>query len=812
MTKLAMRVLAGTLLVFAFASASQAAWDDIVKDDPIWSYGHGGAFDSTGDLISFDETSIEAAQDYYWAAVDAELQESGPADYESIRVQLESLLVGDGLDDAAVRSWVLAWMITVAYPNDSTAAAFLHLRNEALRKASADLTGGGGVPGTNTAAFLTGQGVETERGTNNGGAAYITECSEADVPIPPDWGTASWTNQGVLTPNFLGGTATVYTYESVTPRGGCIALPRQYGVPGVIGLLGIICLGQDSSKACFWDNKDVPVGVVVPITDFVGGADLNPPNWSGGICSDCHAGENPWNVHPGSSLASWGHKMPVDWHEPLVHPSWPQNPGPTLLLDSISGDPDGRACLTCHSSGFAGRFPRVSTEIRGYCVSVLSVAARTTMPNAGNPALDIPLPSVGDPGSGYMAHAQALEAACAASPTDGVVVPGGGLDEDASIVSRPIVVGPLYACAELIKVRGTIRHGEIRVYIDDLLVANQTSLDPDEEIIAVPTLVAGQVVEASQVVDGVESARSEKVVVRDHQLDYPSGLPAPRIDPTLIHECGRTIAVRHITGARVTVLTNAADPVSYNTGGDWTNLPPAIRPFILGDKYTAYQNLCDDTSPDSTSETAVVEPSPMPTPVVSSPIYAGQELVDVSNLAHGGLTKVEVVGAGVVKEFTTAVSWQPNVDVETGLGSPLMAGDAVRVQQELCTTGPYSVVTNETVDCDTLLPPEIRNPFAGQEQIEVLAAVPGARIRVYDSTGAEIADGSGDIITTTRPLVEGELIRATQQIGQCTSSSAYQVEVYASLAALPEPGGLVPLAAAIGLLSRMAARRRRRRA
>ena len=46
----------------------------------------------------------------------------------------------------------------------------------------------------------------------------------------------------------------------------------------------------------------------------------------------------------------------------------------------------------------------------------------------------------------------------------------------------------------------------------------------------------------------------------------------------MIYECGQTIAVRHVRGAKVTVFTNSADDVTYSSGGDWTNLPPKIRP------------------------------------------------------------------------------------------------------------------------------------------------------------------------------------------------------------------------------------------
>ena len=62
--------------------------------------------------------------------------------------------------------------------------------------------------------------------------------------------------------------------------------------------------------------------------------------------------------------------------------------------------------------------------------------------------------------------------------------------------------------------------------------------------------------------------------------------------------------MRHVRGARITVFTNGADDVTYVSGGDWTNLPPKIRPFVLNHAYTAQQSLCTDKSQISAAETA----------------------------------------------------------------------------------------------------------------------------------------------------------------------------------------------------------------
>jgi uncharacterized repeat protein (TIGR01451 family) len=258
-----------------------------------------------------------------------------------------------------------------------------------------------------------------------GGAAYINQCSAAGVPIPPDWGTNQWVSRGTLTDaqEFISTSleAEVFTYKSEAPEGACIALPRAAG--NSIRLLGIICLGKTSSNACFWDNQQdangdgifesqffPQKGEVVPLSRFAGGADLATAN-AGGVCTDCHAGENPFVRHPGTALGPPALNdltlFADNWYKPLVASSWPQNPGPTTILDSIASE--GK-CTSCHTLGTGsgttrgGRFPEVSTALPSYCSTILANAIQRTMPpgSPNNPS--------------YKPHADALLAACGQPP------------------------------------------------------------------------------------------------------------------------------------------------------------------------------------------------------------------------------------------------------------------------------------------------------------------------------------------------------------------------------------------------------------
>lgn len=602
--------------------------------------------------------------------------------------------------------------------------------------------------------------------TTASGAQYRAECREAGVPIPPDWGSSGWNYEGDLANNFLGSgnPAEVWSAKSSSPKGICVALPRING--STIGALGIICLGTESNNACFYDASNVPVGASKPIEEFLAGDDL----WNG-VCTDCHAGENPYVVHPSGPLNLAPDNMGTAWYKPLIKPAWPQNPGPFALIGQVPINKlppvNDASCLDCHNQGFAGRFPdilalnAIAGGESGYCRAVLKNAIGNTMPGAGG---------------SYDKHVQAMFAFCDQQPPPSGEVPPPDAGDNEEIVSPPIVLGPLYACATAVEVSGAAYGAKLVVSINGVEDASTLVTQPSQTIISVTPLVAGDVVTAIQEVDGVVSAQSLPVTVIDHTVAYPSGLPRPEIDPTTIYECGRTIAVRHVRGATVTVFTNGGDPATYTTGGDWTNLPPAIRPFNLGDSYTAEQSICIDTSALSQAETSQVPPSPMPVPAFDpAPPISGQPLVHVENLAEGALTEVGEGSAGVLNTFSTAVTWMPEVDVATGLGRNIQAGDSFFVTSSLCEDVKVEIPTARP--CERLDAPRIATPLVGQSFVTVTDAVPGARILVYDASLNEIGDGSGTIVGLTRQIVFGDILTVMQRLGQCTSSSAYQTGV-----------------------------------
>lgn len=106
--------------------------------------------------------------------------------------------------------------------------------------------------------------------TTSSGVAYIGECQANGVPIPPDWGSASWVSQGPLSVDFLQSTPSVevFSFTSNSPAGVCLALPRSSG--STVKLLGIICmskresvlLGQSEQRFAVSDTEGCPDSLV----------------------------------------------------------------------------------------------------------------------------------------------------------------------------------------------------------------------------------------------------------------------------------------------------------------------------------------------------------------------------------------------------------------------------------------------------------------------------------------------------------------------------------------------------------------------
>jgi hypothetical protein len=750
------------------------------NNDPIVGVGHGALFGPDGKELNVTEDMILSSQQYF---ID-KLLSTESANKSLLKEALDKIKssIYELVDDKIVANTLfLNELINKVNPQNK--ALLISINNglsskyefelnkqkkkspfELLRKADSKLV-----------RDLKGRGLNVFMVTTNSGEAYCEECKNQGVPIPKNMFGPEWKNLGEFDKEFISTElrAELMIYESDNPKGVCLALPRYFDGTDNSNLFGVICLGTETGKVCFFDNprgKSFKKNEVVSFKNWLGGIDLIKN--SQGVCTDCHAGENPYVVHPEKApFAGIINKLksPI-WYDPLVDSSWPQNLGPNNIL---AGIPSEGKCSSCHTQGNAGRFPIM---LSGYCSEVFKNAigeldiSKKTMPPYGD---DINL---------YLAHINALKSQCGTDTPGGKIVDNKNTP-DPTFLSPPMVIDPLYQCATAVAVRGVAVGSKVKLFVNGMGVGTVTNArDPDKtEFFGIPALNVGDKVTATQEIGGAVSNPSAIVTVRDYKIDYPSGVPTPKIDPTLIYECAEVISVRHLPGATVTVFVNGSNPVSFIGSTDWTLIKPGKAPFAIGDKFTAQAALCTDKSGISTPAIASVKaPTFLPTPIFDpSTIFNGQELISLSSLTNGAFTEIDVSGGGVAK-FTTSISWKPNFDIASQIGRKLNSGDILTTTQLLCNTKSRPGRTTPAANCASLTPPAIQHPVVGSNFVVVSNAVPGARILVYDSSGKEIGDGSGSIIILSRAITANDTLFIVQQVGECISSKAYQVSVRSS--------------------------------
>lgn len=386
--------------------------------EPIAFIGHGAFFDAKGQRILPTAAFVRQAQAWYSAHLATRLGDAGKQRVRKLEQALGDVLQQDGQTALVARQRVLEQQLVMVPKGrlDPQMAGKIRLLGERLRTDLADanlMQWQGAKPFVlpidvqRRLDRLPAGGISVFSATINTGQAYINECAAAGVPIPPpinDNAPGKWVAEGAIpiADQFITGTvAEIKSYSTAT--GVCIALPRQNGAGTNIMLDGVICMSRTTSKVCYWDNQQsdarfdigfserVPIGVADLAINaagkfMAGGFELE--GGSGGVCTDCHAGENTYIVHPKAVLrpgpytfeqlvADRGMFTPQRY-DPLVAASWPQN----NLSHSPALTPG--ACSGCHVQGAAGRLPHLSSALPAYCTFVLQQAiARTMPPGAG---------------------------------------------------------------------------------------------------------------------------------------------------------------------------------------------------------------------------------------------------------------------------------------------------------------------------------------------------------------------------------------------------------------------------------------------
>ncbi len=364
------------------------------------------------------------------------------------------------------------------------------------------------------------------------------------------------------------------------------------------------------------------------------------------------------------------------------------------------------------------------------------------------------------------------------------------LKEDRGFVSPLTLQAPIYACAQSVVVKGFIPGAKLEVLINGTPppVGSTVSWLPDgQNILVSAPFVAGQQITATQTFDGATSTPSNTVTVRDHTLDYPAGLPAPRLDGVPCYACGKAVGLAdYVPGALVRVFAENPAPgggllppaqIAQERDAGYAITPPFQETAVLW----ATQELCTDVSGRSATETVQAAPATIPVPFLD-PVHEQVQIVAAWNPGRTAL-----VHGAQIDVFTDN---QPAPGRVGGQPTPGTSGQAIWIAppaaagnywptQGLCA----NVVTGTptaTIPCANQPPATIRPPLPGDTQVELLSYIPGARILVF-ADGVEVGDGGGPVVNLSRPLKQGETVVVLQRIGTCDSKQVYQIPVDCSL-------------------------------
>jgi len=414
-------VVSGFIAVCASLWSVQAS---AAPEQPIAYIGHGEFFEASGKQIPLSLEFVAQAQSWYREELSAGLDERKAFEFAQFERELFDGVPKSGQARLVFEQRAIEWLFaqSPAHENDDRMLGKLRALDFALTFTLPDRSygahrerGDAFDPGPALTKKL--QAIRLKQpepalktATVNSGSAYINECIANSVPIPPSIGVmdpaglTGWKVQGFISQalQFIVGTpAELRTYQSTSPAGMCYALPRySNNAMTTVALDGVICLSQVTSKVCIWDNQmsgvgfsfpagaTIPIGVpnlmVDPLGRYQGGGNELLAG-TGGVCTDCHAGENPYITHPNANLgpAIWStlpqppQNLPTfspNRYDPLVPAAWPQNQlsqaGPTVPA----------VCSGCHVKFSAGRFPHLSNQLPGYCGTILPSAIATTMP------------------------------------------------------------------------------------------------------------------------------------------------------------------------------------------------------------------------------------------------------------------------------------------------------------------------------------------------------------------------------------------------------------------------------------------------
>lgn len=154
-------------------------------------------------------------------------------------------------------------------------------------------------------------------------------------------------------------------------------------------------------------------------------------------------------------------------------------------------------------------------------------------------------------------------------------------------------------------------------------------------------------------------------------------------------------------------------------------------PALTGGSVSATQEICNVLSGPSKAVPVDPHAQHVDPPTVVAPLFDCARCVTVENVHPGATVEVWArtqTGEGPISDLVTIFAAQGVIDVNPYLKT----GDHVYVMQWACSDTGVKSRSEKVVDRPGLMPPTVLDPiFAGDTQVEVENALPGALVEVY---------------------------------------------------------------------------------
>ena len=349
----------------------------------------------------------------------------------------------------------------------------------------------------------------------------------------------------------------------------------------------------------------------------------------------------------------------------------------------------------------------------------------------------------------------------------------------------PFVVGPLFSCSEVVRVRGVLKGAMVRVLAEGTEIGSAVSVSGSAAVEVRP-LRRGEAINAVQEFGGDVSSESFPGLT---VLPHPKRLLAPSFKVP-VYECSRFVALDGcFVGARLFVSVDGVEsgPRLIKSERQGFFVPRTLR---SGQRLEARITLCEEAEDETleafTAQAATVRRAPNPVPqarIDENSITIGNDRVVVADILYNSRQELVEVRRGASFSYNSSydASWfiLPS-------GFLIETGDQYSVRQHLCTSSPISPtiqVDGNDPKYSQLPAPVVRGPVCpGDTVIRVSGCRPGAVVVVF--AGSSIvtlatADQTNVVLKTSpnRPFSSGERISALQYIGNVMSPRSRDVTV-----------------------------------